>query len=60
MSLRRKPAFRPSNPNSQSEAFGLAVRSERTGSPTGRTKLISSYPESLAAVRAVVASWTCA
>jgi hypothetical protein len=31
-------AFRSTNADFQSDVFGLAVRRERTGSPTGRTK----------------------
>ena len=34
-----KLAFSPINENSQSEGFGLVVRRERTGSPSGRTNL---------------------
>ena len=33
----------PTALNSQSEAFGLAVRSERTGSPSARTKKLELW-----------------
>ena len=53
-------AFSPTYSDCESEAFGLGVRSERTGSPSGRTDMLSSYPESVSTARAVAAFWTCA